>query len=99
MDMEALFLNILNEYHAQEVETKKKIYLEAWKAFTAYHMNANNWTEEEVETIKRAFKRMKRDKRLQSHFEEETWKAFTAYRKKHLEEKGEKSTGLEGPSG
>jgi hypothetical protein len=95
--MEALLLNILNEHHA--TETLKRIYREAWKAFTAYHMEG--FTKEEEETKKRILQLMKGNRILQSHLEEDIWKAFTAYRSKlniRLK-KGEKSTGREGPSG
>ena len=99
--MEAL---LLNEYHAQEVETKKRIYREAWKAFTAYHMITNNMEEEEVETKKRALQIMKGNKKLQSQLEEDTWKAFTAYQRKqniklkNEQKRAKKRTDKEGPS-
>jgi len=95
--METILLNILNEHHA--TDTLKRIYREAWKAFTAYHMEG--FTEEEEETKKRILQLMKGNRILQSHLEEDIWKAFTAYRRKlniRLK-KGEKSTGREGPSG
>jgi NifU-like protein involved in Fe-S cluster formation len=72
--MEALLLNILNEYHAQE------------EAFTVYNtMVTNKMVEEEVETKKRFLQLMKGKRILQSHQEEEAWKAFTAYRKQNEE--------------